>query len=235
MILLQGKIFAMSFFRSLFNIMFKLRIFLFLSFVFWLVSLFCVFRFPKIELHLALNSFHSKITDVFFSGFTALGNSLVFILLLVFIYFRKREIFVYVLVYGLILLLTIYFLKRFFDFPRPKAIFDMQSYGYLYVEGTRNLLKHSFPSGHTAVAFAVAFVSAYIYPGKAVQLVAFLYSLLVGYSRIYLSQHFLEDVLTGSFVAIVLGMIIFAFENKNVSQRSYGTEQDKYRQQEGVS
>jgi undecaprenyl-diphosphatase len=61
----------------------------------------------------------------------------------------------------------------------------------------------SFPSGHTATAFAGAMVVAALYPRlrwPALGLAA-----LVGLSRVYLGVHFALDVLAGAALGIIVG------------------------------
>ena len=57
---------------------------------------------------------------------------------------------------------------------------------------------NSFPSGHTLAAFACYGFFALIVRMPLFKFVFFLIAFLVGYSRIYLSQHFLQDVIAGA-------------------------------------
>ena len=59
---------------------------------------------------------------------------------------------------------------------------------------------HSFPSGHTSLAFATATSFALSYRKWYVIAPAYLWAGCVGYSRMYLGKHFPSDVLGGAIV-----------------------------------
>jgi len=56
----------------------------------------------------------------------------------------------------------------------------------------------SFPSSHTTVAFAVATIIADQYPLDWVEALSYGMASVVGFSRIYLGQHYLTDVIAGA-------------------------------------
>ncbi len=71
---------------------------------------------------------------------------------------------------------------------------------------------HSFPSGHTMAAFGFFSMLSYLSGNRTIGAVSFLMAFLIGFSRIYLLQHFGGDVLAGSILGIIaclLSILIF--------------------------
>jgi membrane-associated phospholipid phosphatase len=100
-------------------------------------------------------------------------------------------------------------LKHFIfpGFDRPVEFLKAVSDLYL-VQGIDLYNHFSFPSGHTATALAIFSMLAIISNRKWLKLLFLLSAWIVSFSRIYLSQHFLEDILFGSLLGI-LAVIIF--------------------------
>jgi membrane-associated phospholipid phosphatase len=66
---------------------------------------------------------------------------------------------------------------------------------------------YSYPSGHTSSAFATATSLAIATKKWYVAVPAFAWSAGVGYSRLYLGQHYPSDVMMGAFVGISSALI----------------------------
>ncbi len=71
--------------------------------------------------------------------------------------------------------------------------------------------RSSFPSGHSASAFAFAYVFGDQYPKARIPFYIFAFS--VALSRIYLEKHYPTDVVVGSLIGTLGGMIVV--ENKH--------------------
>lgn len=61
---------------------------------------------------------------------------------------------------------------------------------------------HSFPSGHTSTAFALAASLSIEYKKWYFVVPAYAYATAVGYSRLYLGEHYPTDVLAGAAIGV---------------------------------
>lgn len=67
------------------------------------------------------------------------------------------------------------------------------------------LSDHSFPSGHTAAAFAAVVALLFCHPKAG--MVALMLALLMGFSRLYLFVHYPSDVIAGALLGILFGFL----------------------------
>jgi membrane-associated phospholipid phosphatase len=65
----------------------------------------------------------------------------------------------------------------------------------------------SFPSGHSATAFSVAAALVLLYPGTAPLFYGA--AAIIAFSRIFLGQHYLSDVIAGSFLGIATSIFLY--------------------------
>lgn len=65
----------------------------------------------------------------------------------------------------------------------------------------------SFPSGHTMSIFSAMSILAFVVGRKWAGVLFFFGALLVGFSRIYLLQHFFRDVYVGSMIGVLSTLI----------------------------
>ncbi|MFK7946578.1 MAG: phosphatase PAP2 family protein [Saprospiraceae bacterium] len=156
--------------------------------------------------------------NTFFIFATKLGEIagyLLFIVIFLFIRFRYSILIAFTAASAGIVAAI---LKNLFRHPRPKPYFGKLGIDIsdIAVAGQPLLNSQisSFPSGHTISAFAFFTVLALLTKNNFVKLTCLLLAIFVGLSRIYLVHHFLEDVLLGSFIGVLIGFLLHYINNK---------------------
>ena len=171
----------------------------------------------------SLNAYHPFLLNAFFINYTFMGDG-IFALCLVaatFFYFKKKEQGWTYLYSFLISGLVVQLIKNFVNAPRPRLFFEAGQYLH-FIDGVSLTNNSSLPSGHTATAFAIATVMAMMMKDKTMQLVILIAAVLVGYSRIYLAQHFLLDVMIGAFIGSSSGVLaVYLAQNRIRIKRSF--------------
>ncbi len=107
-------------------------------------------------------------------------------------------------------LTTVLFKFLIFDYARPKVV--LEKYHLKFTQGVEVWSQNSFPSGHTSAAFAFAFCLSFWFNTKWLTAIVLILAMAVGVSRIYLQQHFLEDITGGS----IIGFFSAALANRIV-------------------
>ncbi|HJU46038.1 MAG TPA: phosphatase PAP2 family protein [Chitinophagaceae bacterium] len=164
--------------------------------------------FSKTTSFLGANFFHCSLLDQLFACYTYLGDGLFAIALMVVCFaMRKSTLAIKLFLVFILSGIAAQALKKLFHAPRPKAFFAEQFYTH-FIEGITHSGFTSFPSGHTATAFAVAAMLSFNCRKHITCMVAFWMAVLVGYSRVYLGQHFVEDVLAGIITGVLSAIFI---------------------------
>ncbi|HET9571976.1 MAG TPA: phosphatase PAP2 family protein [Bacteroidales bacterium] len=153
---------------------------------------------------------NTPLLDVFFKYWTLFGTfALIGPIILIQCFMKYRHALI-TAVSSLMGFLLVQLAKRFiwFDAPRPKVIFDTLP-DIHYVTGVHLHSAHSFPSGHTTGAFALFMALALINKRPVWQMLFLIAAMLVGYSRLYLSQHFPIDVVVGSAIGTISALLSY--------------------------
>ena len=112
------------------------------------------------------------------------------------------------------------FLKKiiFYDVKRPlynEELWGIYKSGEIHlVEGVQQMSDYSFPSGHTTSAFSIFCFIALLSSNKWVGFASIVLAVLIGYSRVYLCQHFYEDVFVGALIGGIGSLLIYSFFEK---------------------
>ena len=196
-----------------------MRYFFYLYVLFLLIGTSLLIGYSKEELFLAVNSRHTDFSDLLFQVVTYLGDGIFAAIIVVILGLYRLRLGLIGLVGFASTGIAIQFLKKmvFPDAYRPMKYFEGIQDIYL-IPGLNVHSYYSFPSGHTATAFGIFFLltlvvcdfynkKAKLFWGPAFCCLA----IAVGYSRIYLAQHFLIDVLVGSAIGILIVWIVYHF------------------------
>lgn len=176
-----------------------------------------------------INTFHFHWLNVFLIIFTNVGDGLfVMAVAVLMIILKKRKEALTLLAAYITSGLFAQLLKAIFSEPRPSLYFKLTAHHYNhFVEGVTLYSQNSFPSGHTVSAFAMATLFALFYKNNFIDLLFLFLALLVGYSRMYLGQHFLPDVVGGAITGTVFGMFSYYFLYQRNPAFLINTENDK--------
>ena len=180
--------------------------------------------YDKGVIELKINQFHHPILDIFFANITHLGDGLILIIPIVLFIFHKYCYFALLAFSSLIHLVLVNIAKKwvFHGMPRPVEFFKEVS--FYEIPGVQLHHWGSFPSGHTTTAFMLASFFYLVLPKKMkIHSLVIGIAFLVGFSRVYLMQHFLMDVWAGALLGIGSTMFSYFIVLKVFSKKEHQT------------
>lgn len=182
----------------------------------------------KAQFLLWLAKHRNTFADYFFYYVTKLGELQGFVICGLLLWLTSWKKMATVPALGAIVLGASYTLKSFFQHERPSLYLSRIGYeGPLAVLGYPMLSgHHSFPSGHSMGAWALFTLVASLTKKTWVSVLCLFLAFSVSISRIYLLAHFLEDVVSGAMVGIVLGYGVYYAYVRWIKSK-YVTKQDQ--------
>jgi membrane-associated phospholipid phosphatase len=200
--------------------LFRKNTYFFLALIIWILAggiMQSIFT-PE-ELFIGINRMHNPVTDVLMTGITYLGDGVAFALVLVcMLIARKFKPFFIGLASVLLVTLVVQTVKHVADAPRPMLYFQQAAFVHT-VRWVSVHYHHSWPSGHSACAFALFSYLSLIDDNKKRGLLFIGVALLAAYSRIYLAQHFFADIYIGSIIGAVGSFVVYGlFEFRNLTK-----------------
>lgn len=166
---------------------------------------------PKEESFRWLTSYHSPWLDVAMKNLTYLGDGLMLVLVvLIFIAVNRAKAWRVALT-GIATSLVVQSLKHgpFDEIARPSLHFKQLGEMIRTIPGVEQHAMNSFPSGHSASAFALFWMLALLQPEKRYAFPFFLLALVAAYSRIYLGQHFFNDTIAGATIGMLVSTVVY--------------------------
>jgi membrane-associated phospholipid phosphatase len=170
---------------------------------------------PKHTAFFWVNGHNTPFFDQFFRPFTNVGDGLFYVLItLGLLFVRFRWAFVSFVCFAVTSLAAQIGKQLIFTgHPRPFRYFsENPGFPPLHVvEGVVMGTLKSFPSGHSTSAFSVFLLLTLIVKNKRWGYAFALLAALTAYSRVYLAQHFVEDVTAGSVLGTGLTLAVLAW------------------------
>jgi membrane-associated phospholipid phosphatase len=182
--------------------------------VFSLLLGYFLLSFDKLEGHKVINQYYNDFGDSTFPYITHIGDGLTAILIILLLFIWRLE-------YGLLAVIAFAFtagithgLKLFVFENTWRPLHDLWSYfkdgpGHLVLEEGNMRIVNSFPSGHTTSAMSIFCILALIIKNRWASFSFALLAILASFSRIYLSQHFAEDVFAGTLIGVLGTLLIY--------------------------
>lgn len=181
--------------------------------------------YGKQDSFIIINGYYHPTLDLFFQYITYLGDGLIYIPIAVYCALYNRKYLIAVIAGIVISTILTQFLKHvvFANELRPISL-EAKHIIIRKINGLTIHREHSFPSGHTSTAFSMALLLAAIMKRKIWCFILPLIAFMVGYSRVYLSQHFVTDVFAGMTIGIATAylslLIYFSFLKKREQKKN---------------
>ena len=153
---------------------------------------------------MVINKYNHPSFDYVFQFWTYLGDGLIWVPLFIYVLAFKRDFLIAVIASLIICTFLTHFLKRVVFEDELRPVLALGKERIRIIEGFVPHTNNSFPSGHTSTAFTLALILAFIVRGGSIWRFLFpIIAFLVGYSRVYLAQHFVTDVFAGMLIGIL--------------------------------
>ncbi len=171
-----------------------------------------MYHILKVDKYFAVFFNEHCIFKQFFEKITILGRAEIYLVIaLIFtvysIYSNKEQIknkavvlFFSIVFSGIFVIILKFTFARY----RPKLFIEKHLFGFSWFDIGYDV--SSFPSGHTAIAFAAMVSLGYIFP--KFKYIFLLLAILVGVSRVVLDAHYISDVLVGAFLGFLISYSI---------------------------
>ncbi|MEI8186524.1 MAG: phosphatase PAP2 family protein [Chlorobiaceae bacterium] len=180
------------------------------------IVLLCVLSYIFTDIHVALwfHSLNNRVANDVFTIITDFGESQWYLAagVLLFVVFRKRN---RLRAYsGLFLSLSVAvsgisadIIKYIAGRARPILFFSEHLYGFNSFHYEYEWT--SFPSGHATTALSAAVVFSILFPKWRILFICA--GILIAFSRIFLVQHYLSDVISGSFLGLFSTVMLYHY------------------------
>jgi membrane-associated phospholipid phosphatase len=195
--------------------------------LFVIVCSYLCFAYSKIDLHLISNQFVGGWSNYLFLILTSTGDGLIIIFAILVLLFFNTRMAIQLMIIFLISTVIAHIFKDVLmeDMYRPYRVFKDAHISLRIVDGIEMHEVSSFPSGHSMTAFSLLAFFAFYIRQHYIKFFFCVIAIMIAYSRVYLSQHFLMDILAGAIIGVVTVLLVMAYikisDKYNMPLRSY--------------
>ena len=181
-------------------------------FIWFLGALFILFQ-DKLDFQKKINLIGNPGLDVVMRNLTHAGDGLFAVLVFIALLFiRIKTALIALISFGLTAGIVQLLKHTVFDTMKRPYYFLQSDANFRTIEDFTYHTSNSFPSGHAASIFAICTVIAYRYKSKpSIQLILVTLAVLVALTRVYLCQHFLQDIIAGSLIGTLISYYTSVF------------------------
>jgi membrane-associated phospholipid phosphatase len=137
---------------------------------------------------------------------TNVGDGLFLLLFVVFVFlFKSKKLAILLLIAFLLSSGLVQFLKHlvFENHMRPMYVFQHVK-GFYQIKDFHYHMSQSFPSGHSTSSFVLfTFIAMNFAKTWSTQILFFIGALFFAFTRVYLSQHYFEDLFAGAMIGFL--------------------------------
>ena len=174
--------------------------------IFGIIATTISFLLDKIVLYFVIDNQY-YVLEEFFRIITLIGETIPFIfitILIIVIFYYYKKPFTQI-IYSTITSTIIGTILKYLTLrPRP--------YEFLHIQSIISTTYSSFPSGHARAVFTILPILNNYFPKYKIYLWSI--AILVAISRIYLSVHWLSDVVAGAFIGYIIGYFFVEVSKK---------------------
>tara|TARA_B100000497_G_C7631974_1_gene379828 strand:- start:590 stop:1204 length:615 start_codon:yes stop_codon:yes gene_type:complete len=180
--------------------------------LFFIAGLIPALLYSKYDIQIYINQFFHPVANNIFLFFTHLAEGWFTIPLLIglVIYNWRKSLFIGI-IYLVSALLVQFFKRLVFDqLDRPHGEKEIVRHpGYNWLPDIEMPAYYSFPSGHTTTAFCIFLGLSLLTKNKKLGIAYMIIACLIGFSRTYLSFHFLMDIVAGSLLGVLTTLLLY--------------------------
>ena len=192
------------------------------AFLMLLAAAIFLFTHEKAAGYKLLVPYHNPTLDVVVSWFTYVGDGIfVLVCAVVLFVYKQKRLALIVVVSFLLSGLLVQIPKNLIDAARPALYFQGLGQPFHIIPDVTLTASHaSFPSGHTATVFAFMSCLVLMFPKSKWNGVWLLVAIAVAYSRLFVGNHFLVDVLVGAIIGMFSTFLTYYVVFRTVQKKS---------------